>query len=306
MLLDELRMQHTWGAWSALSKTTVARPGSLIVGISNAGDDSSVVLNSLHAAAVAGRDDSLGYAEWSADPAYDIADPRGWVQSCPGLGHTITEGAIRAALATDPPAVFATEMLCRRVQSMNGAVDMAAWNSCYDSTVTLDALRERVALALDVAADGTHTTLAAAAVTDEGFVNVEVVAAWDSPAAARRDLRTLIERVKPKAFGYFSGGPAAVLGADLKFTNAKEITGSDVTEACQAFAEQVQALAIRHAGDPLLSAHVGAAQKLHQGDGWRFARPRDGGHVDAAYAAAGAVHLARSFDLRPPKKIVVL
>ena len=62
------------------------------------------------------------------------------------------------------------------------------------------------------------------------------------------------------------------------------------------FAEQVRSHSIAHSGDPLLDAHVQAAEKLHQGDGWRFTR-RGAAYVDAVYAAAGAVHLARTLQV---------
>jgi hypothetical protein len=47
-----------------------------------------------------------------------------------------------------------------------------------------------------------------------------------------------------------------------------------------------------HSGDGLLTAHVTGSEKLKSGDTWRFSR-RGRGHCDAAYAAAGAAHLAR-------------
>lgn len=46
VILDELREQTTWAAWAAITKTTNAQERALIVGISNAGDVSSVVLRS--------------------------------------------------------------------------------------------------------------------------------------------------------------------------------------------------------------------------------------------------------------------
>ena len=55
--IDELRTQASWDAWSALSKTTMARPHAQTWCMSNAGDDSSVVLNQLRDSALAGRDD---------------------------------------------------------------------------------------------------------------------------------------------------------------------------------------------------------------------------------------------------------
>jgi hypothetical protein len=62
---------------------------------------------------------------------------------------------------------------------------------------------------------------------------------------------------------------------------------------CMGFAEQVSARQIAHSDEPLLNAQVAGAERLKQGDQWRFTRSGSG-HVDALYAAAGAVHLART------------
>jgi hypothetical protein len=77
----------------------------------------------------------------------------------------------------------------------------------------------------------------------------------------------------------------------------EEIRG-DVAAVCMGFAEQVTALKIAHSGDPLLDAHIAGAEKTTHGDGWRFSR-KGAGHVDALYAAAGAVHLARTLTSEP-------
>ena len=71
-----------------------------------------------------------------------------------------------------------------------------------------------------------------------------------------------------------------------------EIRG-EITAVCMGLAEQVTARQLAHSGDPLLDAHIGSAERLRRGDGWVFSRKGDG-HVDAAYALAGAVHLART------------
>jgi hypothetical protein len=81
----------------------------------------------------------------------------------------------------------------------------------------------------------------------------------------------------------------------------EEIT-SEVTGVCMSFAADVKADLVEHGDDPLQNAHVLGADKLPVGGGevWRFMRvnrDRDAPqapHVDAAYAAAGAVHLART------------
>ncbi|MFC0623831.1 hypothetical protein [Kribbella deserti] len=300
LILDELREHATWGAWAALSKTTSARPNALIVGISNAGSDHSLVLNSLREIALAGGDDRVGIFEWSAPDGAALDDIEAWAAANPSLGYTLSADAIRMSLATDPPAVFRTEVLCQRVEALNGAIDPAQWTEGADVAAVMDDVRERVALVLDVSPDLRHVSLLAAAERDSGAVQVEVVAAWDSPSAMRvstedsPSLAEWVERVNARARGFFPTGPAAALATELKGLGFEPITGADVAVVCQEFSELVQARRLIHPGDPLLTSQVTSATRTYSGDGWRFTRPRAGGYVDAAYAAAGAAYLARN------------
>lgn len=151
ILLDELREHQTWDAWSAVTKTTMARLLAQIWAASNAGDATSIVLKHLRMLAhlVLGDpdgingddvrlndlsddvdDDSLAIFEWSAEPGIDIWDRNGWAQANPSLGYTITERAIAAAAKTDPERVFRTEVLCQWVDSMrDGAFPPGVWES---------------------------------------------------------------------------------------------------------------------------------------------------------------------------------
>ena len=98
LLLDELREHRDYLPWAALSKTTLARPESIICAVTNAGDDGSVVLNDLRTRAIEaitrcraddpdGPDPAGGLflAEWSAPEGCALDDPRGWCQAMPGL-----------------------------------------------------------------------------------------------------------------------------------------------------------------------------------------------------------------------------
>jgi len=316
LVLDELREHRDWLAWAALSKTTIARPNALIVGISNAGDDSSAVLNQLRATALAGTDPSLALFEWSAPDGCDLDDREAWAQANPGLGHTISEHAIRSAMATDPPAVFRTEVLCQRVDSLDGAIDPSAWKACRDPAMTLDSLRDQVVVCVDVAPDSAHVTLLAAAASG-GRVLIEPVAAWSTTEEARDGLPDLLARISPRAVAWFPSGPAAAIAPVLRppkpaktqrrptWDNV-ELTGADVVEACMSFADLVAARRIVHPGDPLLDAQVAGASKYTQGDGWRFARRGGVGHVDAVYAAAGATHTALTMPAKPRLKPMIV
>jgi len=290
--IDELREQRSWDAWSALSKTTMARPRAQIWAMSNAGDDESIVLNQLRDAALSKRDPSIGLFEWSAPDGCELDDETAWQQANPGLGHTVSAAAIRTALGTDPPNVFRTEVLCQKVDQLDGAVDLTAWKACADPSGTMDGLRDRLAACFDIAPDGQHCTLAVAAMLTDGRARVEIVRAWKNTDQARLELPELLDKIKPAAIAWYPTGPGGAFAPMLRPRRGGiELTGMKVAEACQGLADLAHSRQILHPSDPLLDAHIGAAQKLPSGDGWRFTR-RGEGHADAAYAAAGAVYVA--------------
>jgi len=316
LIMDELRTHRDRRAWSALYYTTMAARNPLTICLSNAGDDNSVVLNQLRDAALSGRDPSTGLFEWSGPDGCDLDDWNAIRQANPGLGHTISEAAVRTALASETPAVYRTEVLCQRVDQLDGAIDLTAWADGADPTATMDGLRDRLTAVADTAPDGQHVTLAVAAALPDRRARVEIAGAWDSIDTAAGEIPDLVRRIAPAAFGWFASGPSAGLARVLE-PLAREInhrrkhqdgdppedgklTGARVTEACQGLAGLVTGRRVLHPGDPLLNAHLAAATKLASGDGWRFARRGGHGHVDAAYAAAGAIDLAMA--LPEPRK----
>lgn len=302
LIMDEIREQRDWAAWSALSKTVIARPRGQVVCISNAGDDESVVLNSLREAALADKDDTLCLLEWSAPDGCDLNDPAMWAMSLPGLGHIVDVDTVRSAIATDPPAVARTELLCQHVSSMNTALDAAGWAAGADPGGSVAPYRGRLTAGVDVSLDGNHVALVVSAALDDGRVRVEPVAAWDSTANARRELPGLLAALAPLELRWFPGGPAGALAPLLNgLPYAKPTTGVDIQAACMGFADLVKAGMVLHNADALLDSQAGTAGRLEAGDGWRFTR-KGSGNCNALYAAAGAVLSART--VKPKRKAV--
>lgn len=253
----------------------------------------------------------MGLFEWSAPEDADPLNIHALAQANPNLNRRIDGEALlaKARRAVDKGGAaltgFKTEYMCIRVKKLDPAVEPGAWRRCLD-VGSLAAARSRVALCVDVSVDELHATLAAAAVMADGRTRVEVLAAWEGLGCTdrmRRDLAGHLTRVRPQAFGWLPNGPAAALAAFLKArkgrpgwppsgVSVEEIRG-EASAVCMGFAEQVKSVQIAQSDDPLLNDHVGGAERLmRSGNTWVFVR-KDG-HCDAAYAAAGAVHLART------------
>lgn len=309
LVLDELREHHDYSAWNASTKATNARPNAQIIGISNMGDVQSVVLNDFRKAAIVFiqtgvGDYRKGLLEWSAPEGSDVEDVNALAAANPNAGlridwDTLIGDATSAKIAGgEQEAGFKTEVMCQYVPVLDPAMDAVAWDTGALGG-DLSTVRGKTVLCLDISPDELHATLMAAAVMPNGHVRVDPVEAWDgqdATAKMKAALPALVKKIKPALFGWLPSGPAAALTTFLTQSNlgvkVQEIK-ADTAATCMGFAESVKSGEVEHGGDPLLDAQVKGAEKAYTGDKWVFSR-KGGGHCDAAYAAAGAVHLART------------
>lgn len=328
LILDELRQHHTYEAWDAMEGTTTAAAGSQIFALSNAGSEKSIVLNDKRddglAAIEAGDiDTDVCLLEWSAPEDADPLDLAALAQANPNLGRRkdgrrLLRAARRAVRAGgDALAGFKTEHMCIRVKVMDPAIDPAAWAGCVD-VGDLAGVRSRLAACVDLTPDGHHATLAAAAVLEDGRVRVETVAEWTGPTAAtqlQRDLPDWVTKLRPQTLGWFPAGPAAAVAAKLTDRRKDGVRGwppqgvtvaeirGETTAVCMGLGKEVTASTLAHSEQAMLDTQVQGAEKLPRGDGWVFTRR--GGSVDAVYAVAGAVHLARTLPVPIGKPRIV-
>jgi len=330
LALDELRQHTDYTAWGASVRTMGAIEDAQAWLLSNAGSDRSVVLNDLRDAVVEELPDGTEFvphdpdtdiflAEWSAPRNADPLDIEALAQANPNMNRRGQKSKdlladARRAVKSGGEALteFKTEVMCIRVKILNPAIDPGQWARCLDPG-DLDDARSRVALCLDLAPDGLHATLSAAAVLGDDRVRVEIVEAWDGPTCVdqlRKALPGLVDRIRPQVLGWLPSGPGAAFAADMAVRNQggtgrrwpphgvtlSEIKG-ELPAVCMGFAEQVGAKQVAHSADPLLDAQLAGAERLKRGDVWVFSR-RGESHVDGLYAVAGAAHLART--LPPP------
>ena len=138
--IDEVRQHKTFDSYSALQFTTQTRKNSQSFYLSNAGDHTSVVLNTLRQRALDkienNFDDPLLFMEWSARPDRKLNDVEGWQEANPALGRTITYESIKAGL-NSPPEIFQTEVLSQWVETMNSAFPAGLFNQLVQPNLTL-------------------------------------------------------------------------------------------------------------------------------------------------------------------------
>ncbi len=275
----------------AVTKTTLARPAPQVLGFSNAGDKSSVVLAALREKALASaadRNTTLGIFEWSAPEDCALDDRQAWAAANPALGHRMTEQAIAAALEVDPEPVFRTEVLCQWVEAVEPAINPHVWDALADP----DAGRGReLVFALDVAPDHSSASLAVAWRRPDGAAQVMLA-----------DHRESVQWVVPRcaeALSKWGGrlimeqtGTAGFLLPGLGQSGGalEPVARRFYADACSALDAAVSARSVRHGNQPALNTAVRAARWSTSGDAGQRVLSRKDPRVSALVAAALALH----------------
>ena len=291
IMLDELREHQSWNAWSAVTKTTLTRTAAMVLGLSNAGDATSIVLRHLRrighlalgdpdgtfsegpdAPAPTDADgeqvpeteqDDVGLFEWSARPGCDRWDRDEWAQANPSMNHLLADGTnalpeenIASAARVDPEWEFRVEVLCQWSDSAaDGPFPAGAWEAGIDPASTIPEAAppmSYVGVAGLRADDVPHVEVAAS----RG--GTEWVVPWFKAAATPQTPITVVVQAK--------GAPAASLVEDLQALDNVEVLewgGTDLGIACGQFFDRVSrtgkwATAVEEAGtDPaaLAEAH---------------------------------------------------
>lgn len=312
VVLDELREYKDWTAYAALDKTRRAQKSSQLWAISTEGDHTSVVLDNLQAAgrgaAAARTKGPLAYFEWSAPPEVARDDRAGWAAANPALGHTIHESTIEAELATDPAAVFETEVLCRRVTAVASWLPAGRWDDCADPAATVPDDATGVCFAADAGPELRQVSICAAWRRPDGRMHVEALQTFLGPAAtvqAEVRLGELVARWRPARLATLKKGP--IEGLVTRVATAATPPGRDIGEllelvsysdlerAARGFYEGVVAKRIVHPPDPVLADQLAAAQP---GEPGTMALRRRNPSIDIE-AAVAAVTVVWALDQAP-------
>ena len=293
LIIDETRELLSFDVIDAAVPTTAGSPDPLVLYLSNAGTDKSVVLQSLRTRAENG-DPNLAYIEWSASPERDAGDPRAWAEANPGFGYIpglrdAVEAAYVRARTSGNMAGFETEHLCRWVPTlMPPIVPAVLWQRALgrldDPT--------RPVLAFKVDPEGRRASAVIAWMADS-ICNVrsfaeDVTTPLDVDAFAQ-SLQPLIAKYRVSVIGY---DPWTDRDLARHFKNAKAINGADYEAAGRRFVAMLEGNQLRHDDDGTIGDDLAYTVKRDTPNGWYAVRADAERPTTAGEAAIRAVWLA--------------
>jgi hypothetical protein len=304
VVLDELREHQTWEAWGAITKTTLAKTDAQVVGMSNAGDSSSVVLSHLRAVGLGELDDpdtSIGLFEWSAPEGCLVDDWEAIAQANPSLGHTIQPAAIEDALRTDPEGIFRTEVLCQWVENLQeGPIPRGTWDSRRDPLSTVDP-RMPVAFAVDTSWDRQMSWIAVAGMRADGTPHVELVASHFGTEWVVGWLRERLDRYRVLGIAIqASGAPASSLLEPLIEAFGDKVVamgGQDLARACGMLFDAVAEGPFAHLGQEQLDDAIERAVARPASDAWLWDRKTSPIDIAPIVAVTGAFYVLHTVSM---------
>ncbi|WP_433078885.1 hypothetical protein ACQP1P_38615 [Dactylosporangium sp. CA-052675] len=318
--LDELREHHNWESWAAVTKTTMARPNAQVFAFSNAGDDRSIVLNNLQekarevaeqliallermvvaeaeeiaaAAAREGVDTTLGLFEWSAPDDCPIDDPDMWALANPSLGYTVTEEAIRSALATDPEPIFRTEILCQRVPDLQPSkIPLTAWVKCADPK---SAPTGGLVLSWEVSWDRAHGAIGVAGYRPDGIPHLELIDYRQGTDWMPARFGELVKKHNVVAVVYNPAGPGASLLTEITERlpvklEPQQMTARDQANACGRLYDAAVTQQMRHLGDERLLEALRKSATRQLVDSWAWDMKHSAGEISPLGVVTNALH----------------
>ena len=287
--IDELR-EINQPTWAAATPLTRARPNAQTWVTSNAGDDSSTVLNELRQRALTFSSDRLGWFEWSA-ASDDIWDIENWKMANPALGHTIQIENLHDSAKFDHPDAFRTESLSIWINAIDSPFPLDTWERGRSEIAIEDDLPTYMALDLSFNREKAYLVTVQQRDDKLGCFVHEWTGLSNTQLAS--EIATLSRRFRPRVLAY-DPNTAGYLAPTLSRAGIAVAPTAWASTAFSIFCDQTLAAMnsgqLVHAGQDILKEHLAAtARKPASDGGWRIARRASTNPISAAVALVMAV-----------------
>jgi phage terminase large subunit-like protein len=315
-IFDEVRTQTNYETWAALEPTTTAMPDPLVIGLSTAGDDRSVLLRDWWERGrriIDGAEPFAGFGMtwYAADDDDHPEDPAAWRKANPSLAEgRIPQSAILSSLYTLSPQSFRSERLNLWATGGDEWLPPGTWRARNADQPTAGI---RVVLGAEAVPTWRRVTVTIAIVTDAG--------AWIGVAGELDSGRTGGSSIAPAELVRLVGRLAGEWHATELAFSAAAAAAPHLTEWCEVakvravplgprqiraasslFRSELIGGRLTHGDDPLLAQQVRIARpssSLEGGD-WYFSIRDSDGEIDALRAAAWAAWAAIAPEERAP------
>lgn len=257
----------------SLSAQSMKADSPQIIYTSSAPLAESHVLHRVRRRCVAGSAPSAFVAEWSCDPASDIADRANWYEANPSMGLLISEQWVFdqefVSMMSD---AFGTERLgiVQEETSGSGVISAELWESMSDPS---SQCADPLAVALDVSPDRAWASFGVAGLRADGLVHVEVIDRLDGTAdlvaTAKKIAKSLRLPIIIDARSPAAGLADAMRAAGVAVT---EIDTQFLVRSCAAFQDACQNRRVRHIGQTVLDLAVRNASVRPVGESWAWSR----------------------------------
>lgn len=312
-IVDEVHLVDD-AAWSALVAGQGARPDSMLVGITTAGDENSELLARLYEnanKAIDGDLDRFGAWIWEASEARVPKDDDELMALLIEANPALQDGRIdpRLVLADArslPDADIIRYRLNRFIDSgSNTFIPFWMWqkNERGIDEVFPDG---QVVFGIDRTPGWEYATVAAAVKVDD-VVHTEIVASIVKPTLEKLvNICLQLHRSSPRAIMMDSlylrdlHNELAMRGI-----NSELVTANQLVVASSTFYARLARETLKHAPDPLLSVQIPRTVRKAVGDGFRVSRPDSSVEIDSVMATVIACHGAETLKPVATRTILV-
>jgi phage terminase large subunit-like protein len=292
LYLDELR-EWSEEAFTAALPVTRARPNSMTLMTSNAGDGFSTVLNDLRERCLSYPPESLGYYEWSAPEHCKIHDRKAWAMANPALGYLVTEETLEEAVNTNSVEATRTEMLCQWISSSVSPWAYGSIEACSDSTLEIP-VGPMTIMAFDIAPTRRSGALIIGQLKDNKIA-VGLAQLWTSEIAIDEikmasDINEWAKKYHPHII-LFDKYATQTLATKLEQSGwrMQDCSGQAFYQACGDLADALANTRLVHSGQPELVQHLNNSAAKISDFGFRIIRRKSAGDVTAAISLAMVV-----------------
>lgn len=308
-IADELHIMQE-EVWDSLVVGQRAQRDGLLIGITTAGDDDSILLKRLyrqgHEAAETGdRDSRFGFFLWEAPEGATIDTPGAIEASTPAAAcGRLDVATIRSDVKHLPEADQQRYTLNRFSEIVGSWLPAGAWRACRGSGVPAD-VKSNLVFSVERTGAWEHASIVATAKID-GRSRTELVATIAKPTLDQIE-RALVEIATRFPRSAFVGN-TFTLGKVLN--NLKDrgyevfkLTPSERAQACSlAYAKIAQGL-VDHPDNTLVRTQMPNARRKNSGTGWTLVPGDESLGIDSVLATVDGIFVA---EIRPEKRPVLL